>query len=35
VTVTFAPVQTRFLILQFTANSGWYAAQLSELSAYS
>ena len=35
VTITFAPQQTRYLILQFSANSGWYAAQLSELSAYS
>lgn len=35
VTITFAPQQTRYLILRFSANSGWYAAQLSELSAYS
>ena len=35
VTVTFTPVDTRYLILDFTANSGWYAAQLSELFAYS
>jgi F5/8 type C domain len=35
VTVAFAPVQTRYLILQFTANVGWHAAQLSELSAFS
>ena len=33
--VTFTPVKTRYLILTFTANSGWGAAQLSELAAYS
>lgn len=35
VTFTFAPQQTRYLILQFTANGGWPAAQLSELAVYS
>jgi hypothetical protein len=35
VTFTFAPQKTRYLILQFTANGGWPAAQLSELSVYS
>ena len=35
VTVTFAPVLTRYLILTFTGPSDWYAAQLAELSAYS
>jgi hypothetical protein len=34
-TITFAPQRTRYLILQFTSNTGWPAAQLSELSAYS
>jgi hypothetical protein len=34
-TITFAPQRTRYLILRFTSNTGWPAAQLSELSAYS
>jgi hypothetical protein len=35
VSVTFSPVRVRYLILQFSATSGWPAAQLGRLSAYS
>lgn len=35
VTVAFPAVQTRYLTLEFTANSGWDAAQLAELFVYS
>lgn len=34
VTVTFSSVEVDHLSLEFTANSGWYAAQLSELAVY-
>jgi hypothetical protein len=34
VTVTLTPRSTRYLRLTFTANTGWPAAQLSELEAY-
>ena len=34
VTVNLTPVSTRYLRLTFTANTGWPAAQLSELEAY-
>ena len=33
--VSFSPVHIRFLRLVFTANSGWPAAQLAELRAFS
>jgi hypothetical protein len=35
VTLTFSPVHVRYVQLYFTANSGWPAAQLSELAVYS
>jgi hypothetical protein len=34
VTITFAPVSIRYLRLNFTANTGWPAGQVSELQAY-
>jgi hypothetical protein len=34
VTLTLTPRSTRYLRLTFTANTGWPAAQLSELEAY-
>ncbi|WP_169796992.1 discoidin domain-containing protein, partial [Streptacidiphilus griseoplanus] len=34
-TVSFTPASARYLRLTFTANTGWPAAQLSELQAYS
>jgi hypothetical protein len=34
VTVTFSPASIRYLKLTFTANTGWPAAQLSELQVY-
>jgi hypothetical protein len=35
VTINFAPTDTRYITLQFTANSGWTAAQLAEIFVYS
>ena len=34
VTITFNPATTRYLRLNFTANTGWPAGQISELQAY-
>ena len=34
VTITFSPTTTRYLRLNFTANTGWPAGQCSELQAY-
>jgi alpha-glucosidase (family GH31 glycosyl hydrolase) len=35
VTITFNPTSTRYLKLNFTANTGWPAGQISELQAFS
>jgi hypothetical protein len=35
VTISFAPAHVRYVRLDFTANSGWPAAQLSELGVHS
>jgi serine/threonine protein kinase len=34
VTISFAPTATRYVTVDFTANSGWTAAQLAEISIY-